>query len=283
MLGEVLALATALLSTGSALLSAKALKEVSPIRCNTIRIFFSGIFIFPIALMAGELNNLSKIDVYGLLIVIVAAIIGFGISEFLLYKSFILIGVSRGFTISYTYPMFAMAIGILFLGEPFVLMYLIGTILMVLSITMVSIGSKGSKKFDAKGVLVSVTSAIAAASGTVIVSIGLRSISVLLANALRFPVLALFLFLFAQPRKPWNLSRRNVILLAVSGILGVGIGGITYLNSIQLIGVIRATPLSASSPVWTSILSSLILKEKVSMRLFLSSVIVVAGIVFLTI
>jgi drug/metabolite transporter (DMT)-like permease len=91
--------------------------------------------------------------------------------------------------------------------------------------------------------------------GTILATLGLRSIDVLLANAIRFPILALFLFIISKPREKRRVSRRDLILLSASGVTGMVFGGIAFLLSIQLIGASRASPLNASSPVLTSIIS----------------------------
>jgi len=283
MLGEVLAIATALMGAASTILSAETLRKMDPIRSNAIKTLFSTVLMLPIAFVSGEMNDLTAIKAQGLLLVILAAIIGFGIGDTLLYKSITLIGVSRAYTIAYTQPLFTLVIAVLFLGESFFLMHLIGTILIVISVVMV-LGDADKKcgKVNMEGVSMAVATALTWAIGTIVVALGLREISVILANALRYPVLSLFLFLLSRPRKKWSLDKRNLMLLSASGILGMVLGGITFLFSVQLIGAARSTPLSASSPVWASIMSSLILKEKVTPRLLLSSLIVVIGIYFLT-
>jgi len=282
MLGEILAIVTALIWAASTVLSAEALKKVDPIRSNAVKTFFSTLVTVPIALAAGELNNLSEVNVQGLILVVLAAIIGFGVGDTLLYRSIILIGVSRAYTIAYTYPLFTVVIAVLFLREPFLLRYLVGTVLTVLSVVLISAEKdKTYGKISLEGLLTAVATALSWAVGTVIIALGLKDISVLLANALRFPVLTLFLFLLSKPMKKWAVSKRDLIVLSASGILGMVLGGMTFLFSIQFIGASRATPLSASSPVWASLMSSLTLKEKITTRLLLSSTLVVIGTYFL--
>lgn len=236
----------------------------------------------PIALVAGEFNNLFHANLEALLFVVLAAIIGFGVGDTLLFNSIILIGVSRAYTIAYTAPLFTMIMAVIFLGEPFRLRYLIGTVLTVLSITIISLEeNRAYGRISLKGLMMALTAALTWAIGTILVALGLKNISVLLANALRYPALSLFLYLISNPRKKWKIGKKDLAVLSASGILGMVLGGITFLFSIQLIGASRATPLSSSSPVWASIMSSVALKEKVTLRLLLSSVIVVIGIYFL--
>jgi DME family drug/metabolite transporter len=282
MIGEALAILTALMWAGSTVLSAESLKRVDPVRSNAIKTLFSSLAMFPIALAAGELNNLLSVDPESVIYVVSAVIIGFGAGDTLLYKSIILIGVSRAYTIAYTYPLFTMVIGVLLLREPFLPRYLIGTILTVLSLSLLSMERDKSRGgIRLRGLLMALGAALGWAVGTVLVALGLRTLSIILANTIRYPVLAVFLFLISRPGKRWKIARKDLALLSASGFLGMVLGGITFLSSLQLIGASRATPLSASSPVWASLISSIALKEKVTARLILASVIVTMSVYFL--
>ena len=282
MIGETLAVLTAVMWAASTVLSAESLKRVDPVRSNAIKTFFSALIMFPVALAAGELSNPLHVNLEALLFVILAAIIGFGCGDTLLYKSILLIGVSRAYTIAYTYPLFTMIIGVLCLKEPFLSRHLVGTILTVLGVILISSeNKKSSGGISPKGFSMALATSLSWAVGTVLLALGLRGISVLSANAVRYPILTLFLFLISQPRKKWEIGSKDLFILLASGVLGMVMGGVAFLYSVQLIGASRATPLSASSPVWASLISSIALKERVTARLLLSSIIVVTGIYFL--
>jgi len=282
MIGEALAILTALMWAASTVLSAESLKRVDPIRSNAVKTFSSSIVMLPLALAMGELSRLSNVNLEATLFIVLAAIIGFGIGDTLLYGSIILTGVSRAYTIAYTYPLFTMVIAVLFLREPFLLRYLIGTILTVLSVVLISMEEdKSYGKISLKGLVMALAAALCWAVGTILVAVGLRGISIILANTIRYPILFLFLLLMSKPKRKWRISRKDLAILSASGILGMVLGGITFLYSVQFIGASRATPLSASSPVWASLMSSMALKEKVTARLLLSAIIVTVGIYFL--
>jgi len=281
MMGEALAVLTALMWAASTVLSAESLKRVDPIRSNAVKTLSSSIIMLPIAVVMGELN-LSNLNVEATLFIILAALIGFGIGDTLLYGSIILTGVSRAYTIAYTYPLFTTVIAVLFLREPFLPRYLIGTILTVLSVVLISMEEdKSYGKISLKGLLLALAAAICWAIGTILVAVGLRGISIILANTIRYPIIFLFLLIISKPRMKWRISRKDLTILSASGIIGMVLGGITFLYSVKSIGASRATPLSASSPVWAALMSSIALKEKVTARLLLSAIIVTLGIWFL--
>lgn len=282
MLGEILAIISAITSAGSIILAVEAVKGINPIRSNTIRVLFSMILMLPIAVLSGEFNNIYSINFESLLLVILAAIVGIGIGDSLLYKSFNYTEVSLASTIAYIYPLFTVLIEVLLLGETFYSIYLIGTVLIVCGVILVLYKRRVNKVTSIKGYTLAFIVAIAWAVGASLVGVGLNNISVILANVLRFPIIFLFLFLLSEPKKRWNLRLKDLILLSSSGILGLVIGGITFLFSVQLIGTSRAVPLSSSSPLWISLMSLFILKEKVTFRLIIASIFVVIGIYLLT-
>jgi len=139
MLGESLAILTAILWAVSTVLSAEVLKKIDPIRSNVIRTLFSAVLSIPIAIITEDLNSLFNIDLNALILVILAAIIGFGVGDTLLFKSITIIGVSRAYTIVYTSPFFTMILAVALLNEPFIIRYLAGTILIVLAVIVISI------------------------------------------------------------------------------------------------------------------------------------------------
>jgi len=267
----------------STVLSAKALKNVDPIWSNVIKSFASAVVMFPIIVARGILFGRVNVRADALFFVILAAIVGFGFGDTFLFKSIVLIGVSRAYTISFTSPLFTIILAMIFLNETFLPRYLVGAIFIVISLAIVSLEleEEEQKNINLRGVIAAIAAALCWAMGTILVTLGLRNIDVLLANAIRFPILALFLFIISEPRKKRRVSGRDFMLLSISGVIGMVFGGIAFLLSIQLIGASRASPLNASSPVLASIISKAFLKEKVTFRLILSSIFIIIGIYFL--
>jgi len=283
-MGESLAILSALLQAISTVLSAEALKKVDPIWSNAIKSLAAAVVMFPIVAVTGDLVNLTNVRFDALFLVILAAIVGFGFGDTFLFKSIVLIGVSKAYTISFTSPLFTMILAVIFLNEPFLLKYLVGTLLIVVSLAIISLElekEKGQKDIDFKGIMTAIAAAISWAVGTILVTLGLRNISVLLANAIRFPILAFFLLIISKPREKREVTRGDLLLLSASGVIGMVLGGITFLLSIQLIGASRASPLNASSPVLASLMSRAFLREKLTVRLILSAILISIGIYFL--
>ena len=283
MLGEILSIGAALMWSASTVFSAMALEEVDPFTANSFKTLFSAILMFFIALLSKANQGWPNTNPYGLFYVIIAAIIGYGIGDTCLFKSVTLIGVSRSYTVAYTSPLFVMLLAALFLAEPLLPKYLLGTVVIILGIVLASTSKDSKGRGDSKGLLFALAASLLWAVGTIFVAVGLREVDAVMANTFRYPLLFLFLFSISRPwKKKQNLSRRNLVLMAMSGVFGMVLGGLSFLLGVQLAGVSKATSLSSSSPVWASFMSILFLKEKFSWKVVLSSVVVVIGIYFLT-
>lgn len=279
-LGELFSIAAAFLWAGSTIVAAKTLKRISPLTANAVRTSSASISMFLVALVMGGLTDLFRSDLYGSLMVIGAALVGFGLGDTCLYRSIGLVGVSRSYTIGYSYPFFVMAFATLLLGETLLPKHLVGSAMVFVGIATIFVdrGVKLEQEGRKKGLALAILTAILWSIGTTLVAIGLRTVSIIQANTMRFPLLSLVLIAASklQSRRS-NLDRRTLGLLVLSGVLGMTLAGVVFLFSIQLIGVSRAAPLSSSSPVWAALMSSVFLKEKISLRIVTSTLIVVAG------
>lgn len=219
-----------------------------------------------------------------LFFLVLAAFIGFGIGDTLFFKSMTLIGVSKSYTIVYTHPLFTMIVATVFMGEPFLLQYAIGAVVIFLSVIIISLsGGNAIAQESLKGWTAAFGTAILWTIGIIFVSLGSKNVTVAFANAIRFFILFPFLAVLSRPwRNKHVLAKDNLVLLALSGILGMALGGVTFIHSIQLIGISRATSFSSSSPVLASAMSIFFLKEKVTWKIILASLLVVMGTYFLT-
>jgi len=280
LLGESLSIVAAFLWAGSTIVAAKTLKRVSPLTVNAVRTSSASISMLFVASVMGGLTDLFRSDLHGSLMVIGAALVGFGLGDTCLYWSIGLVDVSRSYTIGYSYPFFVMAFATLLLGETLLPKHLIGSALVFAGIATVFAdrGVKLEQKGRRKGLAIAIVTAVLWSMGTTLVATGLRTVTIIQANTMRFPLLSLVLIAASrlQSRRS-NLDRGSLVLLVLSGLVGMTLAGVIFLFSIQLIGVSRAAPLSSSSPVWAALMSSIFLKEKISLRIIMSTLIVVAG------
>ena len=109
----------------------------------------------------------------------------------------------------------------------------------------------------------------------------LAHLTIVQANALRMPVVALLLYLaLVRPsgERLRSLSQRAWILLVGSGLLGMGLGAYMFLTALSLLGPAKAVTLTSASPVFGLALAVLFLKERVDARVLAGVACCLAGV-----
>ena len=89
---------------------------------------------------------------------------------------------------------------------------------------------------------------------------------------------------FVMIKKPdslRSLGKRDVVRLAIGGILEVGIGGTLLFLSLKLGDASRTIPLLSTTPLFALVLAAQYAGEKMSPRLLIGTVVIVAGIVMI--
>jgi DME family drug/metabolite transporter len=79
-----------------------------------------------------------------------------------------------------------------------------------------------------------------------------------------------------------NLPPSVVFLAAVSGIIGLGLGDTLYMNSLEILGVARAVPITCTYPLFSLVWAYLLAGEAITLPVFLGVVAIVFGIWLLT-
>ncbi len=135
------------------------------------------------------------------------------------------------------------------------------------------------------GECLALTSAILWGSLPVLVRKGLAhanaSVAVLLGLLVSIPLLFLVIFFHPQPLTQ-AVALQAAAWFAMAGILGSCLGRAFNYLGIARLGAARTTPLIATSPLFTTVLALLFLREQMTLKVLLGVLCIVAGIVFLT-
>ena len=115
----------------------------------------------------------------------------------------------------------------------------------------------------------------------------LEDIDPIIANSFRLPLASLLLTSLVLPSgqrkslKVTSYRRRTLGLVAASGILSYGIGVLLELNAIRYAGMAKATILTSWTPLFVLFLSALFLRERITLRLGLGTLLCSGGTVLL--
>jgi len=290
-IGELAALSAALCWTISPVLYKVALSDAKPISANISRSISTTIFLFACLGVSGKLWNLATLPTNSLLLAGLSGIIGLCLGDTMYMVSLKLIGVSRTVPISNIYPLFTMLFAAMFLGERITSFLLLGTVVIILGIWLVSQERTGSSDVTRgalyKGVFISLAAAVvwsvsiifmdhalefsqlAAVDAALVVNMARMSMTTLLFLALSPFIDRRLLFM--------KLKRRTWIILASAGIIALGLGWVLLAVSLSYIESSRAVPISSVSPLFTTLIGAFLLKEKVTLRIFIGSVLIVLG------
>jgi len=291
MIGELAALTAAFCWTISPVLYKVALSDAKPISANISRIISTTIFLFACLVVSGRLWDLATLPTDSLLLAGLSGIIGLCLGDTMYMLSLALIGVSRTVPISNIYPLFTMLFAAMFLGERVTSFLLLGAIVIILGIWLVSQERTESSDVTRgalyKGVFISLAAAVVWSVSIIFMDHALEfsqlaavdaalvvNMARMLTTSLLFLALSPFIdrrFLFMK------LKRRTWIILASAGIIALGLGWVLLAVSLSFIEASRAVPISSVSPLFTTLIGAFFLKEKVTVKIFVGSVLVVLG------
>ena len=285
------ALGAALCWTVSAALYKAALSDAKPVSANISRCISTTVFFIACLCVMGRVQYLAALGLDSLLLAGLSGVIGLCVGDTLYMLSLKLIGVSRAVPVTCTYPLFTMLFAALFFSEQIALFVLLGAVLIIAGIWLISQG-KGKltgmvRSVLFKGVFVALATAVVWGVSIAFMdkALVLSELAVLDAafvvntvrlSATTFSLLAIFPF-FDRQFGFLKLKRRTWVILALGGIVALGLGWVLLAVSLLDIPASHAVPISSVSPLFATLSGAFLLKERVTARVFAGSVFIVLG------
>jgi DME family drug/metabolite transporter len=291
MIGELAALGAAISWTVSALLYGKALQQTRPITANIIRLTLTGSILLLFLVILGKLTFLTSLPSGIVAISAVSGIIGLGLGDTLYMVSLSRIGVARAVPITCTYPLFSLVWAVFLAGEPITWAVVLGALVIVGGIWFLGQGTHASEVHTKKkplviGMVFALLTAIVWSISIAMMGIAVKETSdldhALAINTMRVIAIAAF-FLAASPLLDRKLgflkvSKKTVMALVAGGVVALGLGWFFLAYSFVEIAQSRAVPISSTTPLFSTLASVFLLREKVTARTALGSIMIVAGV-----
>ncbi len=280
------------------------LEKESPLVSIIIRGISAVFFILILVYFAGWMHSftiLFQIDIF--LLIIIGGFLN-ALGEIVYFNAIKIGKISIVQPVSSISPIF-IAIILIINGIEFIsLLTIIGTIFTVIGVIFISQKDENNKNKDnikSKEYYMCIIFSIAAPLFWSISLIILRivfeypGINTYSVTALRFSASTIFTIIIwliisiskrnhiNNKEKKTSISRRNIIILIYAGIITWGIGSVAYFESIRLINISRASPITSISPLISVILGTIILKEKLNKFQIVSILIIVLGTIFVCI
>ena len=188
-------------------------------------------------------------------------------------------------TFSATFPLFAAALAIVFLGERLTLVIAAGTVLTVLGIATLSWMPRGGGRLVATALVFASFTAAIRGLNNVVVKFGIDLLSnVFMAGFCSFSVsFAILLAVYRWRRGGWpgKLPRKGLLYFVATGAcIGCGIG---LIYTALLLGrVVVVSPIAGTYPVFTMLAAAALGDERITGKVMAGVVLVVAGVVLIS-
>ncbi len=246
---------------------------------NAVRAFgFTGTMI--LIVLATRPESLTALPSGGIFLLILGStLLGNIIGDVLYMKTIHVLGVSKSVAITSIYPLIVTATSVLWLGESVTLKVLGGTLSIILGLNLLrretgkdvqtSDGSSG------KGFLLGVMTACCwgfsiPVTRWILLSGALDSVALNYWRSIVFLPVAWIVWTYrsALGLHPWKrvftLTRKNWLELNAAGAIALAIGGTFLTLALKLAPASIVTPITASSPLISTMLAVLLLAEKVT-------------------
>ena len=283
---EWLALGSALLWAANGIVIRTQSAKASPAAINAIRCGASAVvfwLILPFETPQYPLGSIPWQDAAWLAASVITNIV---IGDTFYLASLKELGVSRSLALSGTFPLTTLLFEYLLLGAAPDRNLALGALLVVAGVALLS---RRSTPVDAAGggrtgvgIAFALSASFVWGFGVVLLKPALAHVTLIQANALRMPLVALLLVIFrvlpAREASIGRLDRRAFIIIAGSGLIGMGLGSWMFLAAVMEIGPARTATLTSIYPVFGLILAVLFLRERLSLPMAAGVIACVAGV-----
>jgi len=263
-------------------------RKLDPFTLNAPRSAIGALSLILVASLTGRMTGYANIGASQWALLLGSLLVGGFLGDSVYVLSIARIGVSRAFPIASTYPALTLVLALLLYHQPLTWPLLIGMFLAMLGVTAISRGRAPTSEIPTpqaktSGILFALVASVLWAVSTTMLEPGLRGLDEISAAAVRLPVLSVALWLVVAARGTWRdlkrLNRQEWITLIVGGLIGWGLGSLTFVLAVASVGSARAAVLTSTSPLFALPMSLLFLKEHSDWRVALGTGLTVVGII----
>jgi DME family drug/metabolite transporter len=194
------------------------------------------------------------------------------------------IGVARALPIASSFPLLTTLGAVVLLNETPTPALLVGSTLVVLAVALIG-GERvqGGRRLDLLGVVLSGLAACLWAASGLFLGPALHLLDPLAANMIRFPLATILFGAYVAAARPDERLTSKLVLLSLVAAVGTLASALLFLAGIASAGVARGVALNATSPVFSALLASLLLRERITRRTALGIASSVIGTILLVV
>ena len=295
-LGEIIALGTAFCWTATALSFQKATSRVGSISVNILRLLIAFVIYALISRIVRGMFFPMDASQHVWIWMTISGLVGFVFGDFFLFKSYEFISARISMLLMALNPPIAAIISWFALGETLsaksllaMLITLAGIVIVITEKKARENGKSGFKnglkiKYSLKGILFAFGGAVGQATGIVISKYGMQDYNVFGATQIRIIAGSIgFLFIVSFLKRWGNFykatkDRKTMIFIFIGAIFGPFIGVYLSLLAVKYTSVGIASTIMSITPILIIPPAILFLKEKVTFKEVVGSVITVIGV-----
>lgn len=303
--GEAKALLAAFIWGVTAVILTNLTRRIGTLSLNATRALFGALFLLaliPFSAAAGQLTDMSAQTALSM---VGSGVVAFAVGDTFYFIALRNLKASIAVPIAESaYPMFTFVLAWLWLGETLTSRLLVGSALVILGILLLTSqpgvpatsevsgavvaeepAPSGERRRRRIGLLTVFSAPLFWAISTVWLKAGSGSLGPQAASIMRIvPVAAILLAATYRAPPALRAGRYRIIDVAgaaVVGVIGMGVASVLYVSAIEEVGAGRTAILTATVPLFTLPLAVVFLKEKVTPKVVVATLVCVAGIWFI--
>jgi drug/metabolite transporter (DMT)-like permease len=287
-LGELSALATAVLWTGGFISFTNATRRVGSVYVNVVRLFIAVAFLFVTIVISGSFEHIT-VPQAGYLTA--SGMVGFVFGDTFLFKSFEYVSVRISSLIMSTAPAIAAVLAFYFLDETLLPLGVLGIIITIAGIMLVLLERKEESghhmPVSTVGVVFALLGATGQAGGLILAkcAFSIGKINGFYATFVRASTASLVLLAlnyftgrFTHPVRVFSNDRKALGFVALGAFFGPYLGVTFSLIAISITNVAIAATIMATVPIMMLPAVRIIYKEKLSWRAVAGAITAVVGV-----
>ena len=285
-LGELSALLTAVLWSGTSLAFSSAAEKIGSLQLNINRMIFASIFLIATILKMGFRFDLSNSQFINL---IISGVIGLVIGDTFLFKSYQMIGARISMLLMALSPAMSAILAFIFLNETISYLGIFGILITLSGIALVVLERNTNLKYQITtlGIVYGILGAMGQAGGLIFAKFAFNEghITGFIATFIRvfssviiFLPIMLMLKKYKNPYKLFNKNRSALGVTIIGTILGPFLGITFSLIAVENTKIGIAATLMSTMPIIMLPMVKYIQKEKLSWRAIVGAIIAVGGV-----
>ena len=280
--GVLFAVVSSFCWAASASMYKKGLEDTDPWSGNLMRTAFACLGFFILIIINKNISYLFGITLSLFVWLFFSAFFAFFVGDILFFTALKEVGVSRSVPVSSTYPLFVTVWAFIIYRRPVSIFIVLGTILIVVAIKLISEESGEHRSTNSRGVLMALTAAVCWSLSVVVLDYLVFYLPSEVIAGARF-LITFSLTGAIVSTKTFTFSKNALLWIGIGGASVLVLGNYIFLEAVRLVSSAKVAPISATYPVISVFMASLLLREKITLKIAGGTILSFLGVLLVVI